>query len=71
MERELLNGHPKCTVIERFDGTVLLIGPDYMRGEFKSLKECKKVIGRKKWEVNISFIKGSPIIREYMGRRDD
>ena len=67
MERELLNGHPKCTVIERFDGTVLLIGPEYTRDEFKSLKECKKVIERKEWEVNISFIKGSPIKRECMG----
>ena len=71
MERELLNGHPKCTVIERFDGTVLLIGPDQTRDEFKSLKECKKVLERNEWEVNISFIKGSPIIREYMGRGDD
>jgi len=71
VERELLNGHPKCTIIERFDGTALLLGPDHTRDEFKSLKECKKVIEKKEWEINISFIKGSPIKRECMGRGDD
>ena len=64
---ELLNGSPKCTVIERMDGTVKLIGP-YNNGfaraemEFKNLEECKGEINSRRWDVNVAFVK--KIIRE-------
>lgn len=59
----LLNGGPKCTIIEAFDGqTTLLCGGK--RKLFPSLEECKKHITKKGLEVNIEFLFGSSIKRE-------
>lgn len=62
MHPALLNGHKKCTVIERFDGTVVVLRPGF-RHEFKTrdLKRAKQCLDRAKWEINIDIIKGDPI----------
>jgi hypothetical protein len=36
MDSRLLNGKPRATLIQRFDGSVVLIGPKARRIEFKS-----------------------------------
>lgn len=36
MDYRLLNGKPRATLIQRFDGSVVLIGPKAKRLEFKS-----------------------------------
>lgn len=59
----LLNGGPKCTVIERFDGGALILCGG-QRMEFESLAECKKYITKEGLEVNIEFLFGSSIKRE-------
>jgi hypothetical protein len=61
---EMLNGSPKCTVIERMDGTVKVIGPLMekdqgcrMTLEFQNLGNCKDELTRKGWEANVAFVK--------------
>jgi hypothetical protein len=59
----LMNGTKKVTVIERFNGsTLLLCGID--RVEFLTLADCKKHISENGLEVGMSFIFGSSVKRE-------
>ncbi len=62
MRFEILNGNPKCTVIESFYGEVAVIRPG-SRFEFETLKEAKGFVEAMGWEINVDFIKGSPILR--------
>ncbi len=63
MDNLLLNGNPKATVIENFKGECVVLRPGF-RKEFESLEEAKEFIARKKWEVNVSFVKGSKAVRD-------
>ena len=63
MDRELLNGNPKCTIIENFKGEVIVVRPGE-RWEFESLRSAMKFVAKKRWEVNISFIAGMESMRE-------
>ncbi len=60
---ELLNGKEKCTLIETMAGEGVVIGPGF-HFVFTNLEEAKSFIIKKGWEINIHFIKGSPIMRE-------
>lgn len=60
---EMLNGSPKCTVIERMNGTVKTIGP-LMKDqsarptfEFENLDACKKGLSEMEWEANVVFVR--------------
>ena len=59
----LLNGGKKATVLERFDGSVLLLCGGSRR-EFGSLAECKKQIEAEGIEVNVYHLFGSSLKRE-------
>lgn len=63
MHPALLNGHLKCSLIECFDGEVIVIRPGFKKSFGKNLKEAQKFIVNQDWEINIEFIKGSPILR--------
>jgi hypothetical protein len=62
MNPDLLNGHPKCTLIESFPGRVFVIRPGFKQ-EFKELSEAKGFITGMGWEINVAFTKGSNIKR--------
>jgi hypothetical protein len=66
MYPELLNGHPKCTVIQSFDGRVSVIRPG-VKHHCENLNDAKELIQKQGWEINIAFIKGSPILRSLQG----
>jgi hypothetical protein len=53
----LLNGRPKATIIERFDGSILLLGPDRSKRERPSIRSCIDFAKKKGWEVNIEHIR--------------
>jgi hypothetical protein len=68
---EVLNGGVrnakiKCTVIERFDGTVKVIGPGPLREniEFKNLDQCFDALAMKGWYPNVMFLKEAVRNRE-------
>lgn len=63
MNRELLNGGLKCTLIESFPGQVSVIRPGFKKS-FKDIWEAQKFIADQDWEINIDFVKGSPIMRK-------
>lgn len=63
MIQELLNGNEKCTLIESMTGEGIVVKPGF-RKEFRNLAEAKAFVEANGWEVNIGFIKGSPIMRE-------
>jgi hypothetical protein len=62
MNLELLNGRPKCTLIEAFDGKVFILAKQFRR-EFINLTEAKNFVNEQGWEVNVGIIHGSPILR--------
>lgn len=55
----LLNGGPRFTVIERFDGSALLVGPGTARREFKSLAELKAVVHIEQLEISCEHLHAS------------
>jgi hypothetical protein len=63
MNRELLNGGIKCSLIESFKGEVFVIRPGFKKS-FKDIWEAQKFIENSGWEVSIDFIKGSPLARK-------
>ena len=57
----LLNGKPRATLVQRFDMSVLVIGP---RGKekinFRSLREAEEEAERRGWIISITH----PTLRE-------
>jgi hypothetical protein len=58
----LLNGNPKCTLIESFDGKAIVLA-DGKRLEFNSLKEARSFVEISDLEINCAFLHGSSIKR--------
>jgi len=57
MDRRLLNGKPKVTVIQRFDHLVILLGPEIgKRKKFDNLEDLKQYIQRRGYEISVSHI---------------
>ncbi len=63
MHPELLNGKQKCTVIEAFGGGAVVVRPGFKK-EFKTLEQAKEFVEKVGWEINVDFVKGSPILRK-------
>jgi hypothetical protein len=63
MHPALLNGHKKCTLIERFDGTVVVLRPGFKHEFGRDLRKAKRILDRVGWEINIDIIKGDPVQR--------
>ena len=50
-------GRPRVTAIQRFDHTVILLGPERgKRRTFESMEEMKEFIRRRRWEINIEHL---------------
>ena len=57
MDFRLNNGKPKCTVIQEFDHSVILLGPEVgKKKKFINLEDLKHFIQRRGYEINISHI---------------
>jgi hypothetical protein len=59
----ILNGWQRCTLIERFDGTTIVLSAG-KKLQFEKLDKAKQFIRGKKLEVNISHIFGLPANRK-------
>ena len=57
----LLNGNKKCTLIERFDGSAVVLAG--VKTEFSDLEQAKHYIKDKDLEINISYLFGSSVKR--------
>jgi hypothetical protein len=66
MDLALLNGNPKCTLIESFYGKVFVVRPG-AKYHCPNLEKAKELIQKEGWEVNIAIIKGSSILRRLQG----
>jgi len=56
---KLLNGKPRATLIQRFDGSVLLIGPRGEATEFKSdvpLHEIQAKVEEFGWVIGVTHL---------------
>jgi hypothetical protein len=70
MHPALLNGKPKCSLIECFDGEVIIIRPGFKKSFGKNnLKEAQKFIEEQGWESSIEFIMGSHLKRNILNFR--
>ena len=59
MDYRLLNGKPRATLIQRFDGTAVLLGPKAKRLEFRSgasLHEIQTQADQVGWVVAIEHL---------------
>ncbi len=54
MDLALLNGKPRCTLIQRFAGGVLLVGPRGKKVECKALREAEKTAGKLGWVIGVT-----------------
>ena len=55
----LLNGKPRATLIQRFDGSPLLLGPKGEKIEFDpgtTLKEAQAKAGKYGWEISVEHL---------------
>ncbi len=55
----LLNGKPRATLIQRFDGSVLLLGPKGMKIEFESgvtLHEIQAKVAKLGWVIAVEHL---------------
>ncbi len=61
MDFRLNNGKPKCTVIQRFDSSILLIGPGGFTKAFEKdkLGDVKPYTIKRGWEINIWHLFGT------------
>jgi len=55
----LLNGKPRATLIQRFDGSVLLLGPKGMKIEFESgmtLHQIQVKVDKLGWVIAVEHL---------------
>ena len=55
----LLNGKPRATVIQRFDGTVLLLGPKGERIQFEdgvTLHQISAKVAKLGWVIRVEHL---------------
>jgi len=55
----LLNGKPRATVIQRFDGTVLILGPKGMKIEFEdavTLHQIQDEVEKLGWVIGVEHL---------------
>jgi len=55
----LLNGKPRATVIQRFDGTVLLLGPKGERIQFEdgvTLHQIQAEVEKLGWVIGVEYL---------------
>ena len=54
-----LNGKPRATVIQRFDGTIVLLGPKGKRIEFPdgvSLHQIQAEVDKLGWVIGVEYL---------------
>jgi hypothetical protein len=55
----LLNGKPRATLIQRFDGTVLVLGPQGKKVEFKdrvTLHQIQAKVAKLGWVIGVEHL---------------
>jgi hypothetical protein len=49
---------PKCTILESFDGKIVVIGPNFVKSIHREMKDAFNFIDRSYWQINISHLHG-------------
>jgi hypothetical protein len=57
-DSRLSNRNPKCTILESFDGMIIVIGPNIVKSNHVEMKEAFDFIEKSYWEINISHLHG-------------
>jgi hypothetical protein len=57
-DSRLSNRNPKCTILESFDGMIMVVGPNIVKSNHKEMKEAFDFIEKSYWEINISHLHG-------------
>ncbi len=59
MDYRLLNGKPRATLIQRFDGSALLLGPRAKKIEFKMGATLNEILAKAEklgWEIAVEHL---------------
>ncbi|MFH1335712.1 MAG: hypothetical protein ABII96_04280 [Candidatus Zixiibacteriota bacterium] len=54
----LPKGKPKCTILESFDGMIIVISPNNITSNHGEMKEAFDFIENSSWDINISHLHG-------------
>ena len=57
-DSRLSNRKQKCTILESFDGMIIVIGPNIVKSNHVEMKEAFDFIENSYWETNISHLHG-------------
>jgi hypothetical protein len=58
IDERILNGAPRCTLIESFKGSVIVIAPDCQRTEYPTVEAANQVIKDNGWVISVDHIHG-------------
>ena len=57
-DSRLSSGKPHCTILESFDGTIIVVGPNNATSNHKEVKEAFNFIEKAYWQINITHLHG-------------
>ena len=57
-DSRLSSRKPKCTILESFNGMIMVIGPNIVKSNHKGMKEAFDFVEKSYWEINISHLHG-------------
>jgi len=60
-DSRLSNRKPKCTILESFDGMIIVIGPNIVKSNHVEMKEVFDFIKNSYWEINPVVALNSPL----------
>ncbi|MDO9124255.1 MAG: hypothetical protein Q7V12_07510 [Deltaproteobacteria bacterium] len=60
-DSRLSNRNPKCTILESFDGMIMVVGPNIAKSNHKEMKEAFDFIEKSYWEINPVVALNSPL----------
>ncbi len=48
----------KCTILESFDGMIIVVGPNIVKSNHVEMEEAFDFVEKSYWEINISHLHG-------------
>jgi hypothetical protein len=60
-DSRLSNRKPRCTILESFDGMIIVIGPNIVKSNHVEMKEAFDFIENSYWEINPVVALNSPL----------
>lgn len=70
-DSRLSNRNPKCTILESFDGMIIVVGPNIVKSNHKEIEEALDFVDHSYWTINISHLHGPYGLKQREGNCHD